>query len=84
MSSNISDPLPKKSDNTSERVRKTSGDLDETKKVLVTTTDMVVKEGKIYMGKYLMCRRKTSLILFQKIRLTQSTKKRNHNNTIRQ
>ena len=46
MSSNISDPLPKKSDNPSEKVRKKSGDLYETKKALVTTTDTVVKEGK--------------------------------------
>ena len=45
MSSNISDPLPKKSDNPRERVRKTGGYLDETEKELVTTTDTVVKEG---------------------------------------
>ena len=45
MSSNISDPLPKKSDNPSEKVRKTSGYLDETKKALVATTDTIVKEG---------------------------------------
>ena len=45
MSSNNSDPLQKKSDNPSITVRKTSGDLDETEKALVTTTDMVVKEG---------------------------------------
>ena len=45
MSSNISDPFPKKSDNPIEKVRKTSGDLDETKKALVTTTDTFVKEG---------------------------------------
>ena len=44
MSSNISDPLPKKSDNPSEKVRKTSGDLDDTEKALVPTTDTVVKE----------------------------------------
>ena len=45
MSSNISDPLQKKSDNTSKKVRKASADLDETKKALVTTTHTVVKEG---------------------------------------
>ena len=45
MSYNISDPLPKKSDNTSEKVRKISGDLDDTENSLVTTTDTVVKEG---------------------------------------
>ena len=45
MSSNISDPLPKKSYNSSERVRKTSGGLDNTKKSLVFTTDAVVKKS---------------------------------------
>ena len=45
MSYNISDPLPKKTDNSSEKVRKTRGDLDETKKELVTNTDTFVKEG---------------------------------------
>ena len=45
MSSNISNPLPKKSDNPSKKVRKTSGYLDDTKKALVTATDTVVKEG---------------------------------------
>ena len=49
MSSNISDPLPKKCDNPSEKVRKTSGDLDDTKKALVFTTDTVVKEGNTHM-----------------------------------
>ena len=44
MSSNISDPLPKKYDNPSEKFRKISGDLNETEKILVTTTDTVVKE----------------------------------------
>ena len=39
MSSNISDRLPKKSDNPSEKVREKSGDLDDTKKALVFTTD---------------------------------------------
>ena len=42
---NISDLLPKKSENPSEKVRNTSGDWDETKKALVTTTDTIVKEG---------------------------------------
>ena len=44
MSSNISDSLPNKSDNPGEKVRKKSGDFDNTKKALVTTTDTVVKE----------------------------------------
>ena len=45
MSSNISDPFPKKYDNPSEKVRKTSGDLYDIEKAIVTTTDTVVKEG---------------------------------------
>ena len=43
MSSNISEPLPKKYDNPGEKVIKTSGDLDYTKQALVNTTDTVVK-----------------------------------------
>ena len=39
------DPLPNKYDNPMEKVRKTSGDLDETEKALVTTTYTVVKQG---------------------------------------
>ena len=50
MSLNISNPLPNKSDNPSGKVRKTSGDLDETEKVLVATTDMVSKEGNTDRG----------------------------------
>ena len=49
MSFYIIGPLHKKSDNPSEKVRKTNGDLDDTKKALVTTTDRVVKEGNTYM-----------------------------------
>ena len=45
MSSNIIGPLPKESYNTSEKFGKTSGDLDDTKKALIFTTEMVVKEG---------------------------------------
>ena len=45
MSSNISDPLPNRSDNPSEKVRKTSGDFDDTKKALVFFTETVAKEG---------------------------------------
>ena len=36
--------MPKKSDNPSEKVRKTSGYSDNTENALVTTTDTVVKE----------------------------------------
>ena len=43
MSSNISDPLPNKYDNPGEKVRKKSGDFDETKKEFVTTNDTVFK-----------------------------------------
>ena len=49
MSSNISDPSPKKSDNPSEKVRKTGGYLDETEKALVATTETVIKEGNTEM-----------------------------------
>ena len=49
MSPNISDPLPKKYDNPSKNVRKTSGYFDENEKALVTTTDKIVKEGKTDM-----------------------------------
>ena len=45
MSSNISEPLQNKCDNPSEKVRKTSGYLDETKKALFTNNETVVKEG---------------------------------------
>ena len=50
MSSNISDPFPKRSYNPRIKVRKTSGDLDETEKALVTTAYTVVKEGNTDMG----------------------------------
>ena len=49
MSSNTIGPLPKKSDTPSEKVRKTSGYLDDTKQELVITTDMVFKERNTYM-----------------------------------
>ena len=45
MLSNIIGPLLKESDNPSEKVIKTSGDLDDTKKSLVANNDMVIKEG---------------------------------------
>ena len=49
MSSNISDPLPKRSDNPGEKVRKKSGNLDDIKKALVATNDKFFKEGNTYM-----------------------------------
>ena len=44
MLSNIIGTLPKEYDNPVEKVRKTSGYLDDTKKALVFTTDKFVKE----------------------------------------
>ena len=41
--------MPNEYDNPSERVGKTSGDLDDNKKSLVATTGMVVKEGNNFM-----------------------------------
>ena len=49
ISPNISDPFPKKSYNPIEKDRKTSGELDDIKQALVTTTDTVVKKGKTDM-----------------------------------
>ena len=43
MPSNIIGPFSKEYDNISEKVIKTSGDLDYTKKALVFTTDTIVK-----------------------------------------
>ena len=48
MSSNISDLLQKKYDNPSITTGKTSGDLDETEKALVTKSNTDVKEGNTY------------------------------------
>ena len=46
MSSYISYPPPKKSDSPpSEKVIKTSGDLDDNEKAFVTSNDKVIKEG---------------------------------------
>ena len=45
MSPNTIFPLPKESDTPSEKVRKKSGYLDDTKEALVTTTDTVFREG---------------------------------------
>ena len=51
MSPNTILPFPKEYDTPSEKVRRTSGDLDDTKQSLVTTTDTVVKEGNTDMVK---------------------------------
>ena len=50
MSSSISDPYQNKSDNRSITVIKTSGDLDETEKALVTTNGMVARKGNTDTG----------------------------------
>ena len=79
MYSNISDPLPNKYGNPSEKVRKTSGDFDETEKALVTTTDTVVKEGNTDMAekkrKNLMWWRNPSLLLFYQKKKIDTLKK---------
>ena len=49
MSSNTIFPLPKESDTPSEKFRKTSEELDDTKHALVTTNETYVKEGNNYM-----------------------------------
>ena len=90
MSSDIICPLPKEYDNPIENVRKTSGDLDDTKKALVFNTDRVVKGGNTDMvdkkiKQNLMWRGKPSLLLFQqKRRLTQSTKQSNCKHPMKQ
>ena len=89
MSPNTIFPLPKESDNPSEKVRKTSWDFDDTKKALVATTDTVVKEGNTDMVKKRnqnkILWRNPSLLLFQqKRKSTQSTKQRNHKSLIKQ
>ena len=43
MSPNTIFPLPKESDTPGEKVRKTSGDLDDTRQALVTTNDTVFR-----------------------------------------
>ena len=88
MSSNISDPLPNKSDNPSEKVRKTSGDLDDTEKALVPTTDTVLKELNTDMvdkkiRKNLIWWSKPSLLIFQQNIYT-IKKQRNHKHPIKQ
>ena len=82
MSSNTSDPFQNKSDDPSEKVRKTRGDLDETKNVLVTTTNPVVKEGNTDMETKPNVVKEAITPLTTKRRLTQSTRKRNHKHPI--
>ena len=89
MSSNTIGPLPNKYDNPSDKVRKASEDLDDIKKALVTTIDTVVKEVTTDTvdkkgNQNLMWWEKLSLLLFHKnIRLTQSTKQKNHKHPIK-
>ena len=63
--------MPKESNNPGEKVRKRSGDLEDTKQALVTTTDTVFKEGNTEVvdkegnqNKSLW--RNPSIVLFQK------------------
>ena len=90
MSSNTIFPFTIEHDRSSKKVRKTSGDLDDSKKALITTTDTVVKEGNLdrvdKKGKTeKMLWRNPSLLLFQqKIILTQSTKQINNKYPIKQ
>ena len=83
MSSSISDPYQNKSDNRSITVIKTSGDLDETEKALVTTNGMVVKEGNNDTGTKPNVVKEAITFTVSKIRFTQSTKQRNHKNPIK-
>ena len=83
MSSIISDPLPKRSDNRGMKVRKTSEDLDETENSLVTTTGTVVKEGNTDMGKEPNVVKVSITPPIEKIILTQSTKHRIHKHQIK-
>ena len=89
MSSNIIGPFPKESGNTSENVRETSGDLDDTKKSFVFTTETVDKEWNTDMvdkngEKPCVVKEDITPLISEKIRLTQSTEQRNHKHTIKQ
>ena len=83
LSSNISDPLPKKSDNPSEKVIKTSGNLDETGKVLSTNADMVVKEENTYMKRKPNVGKEVITPLIAKKNIETVNKKRNHKHPIK-
>ena len=65
-------------------MRKKSGDLNETEKALVTTTDTVAKEGNTYMGTKPNVVKETITPPISKKILTHSTKHRNHKNLIKQ
>ena len=68
MLSNTIFPSHKKSDTSSEKFIKTSGDFYDNKHALVTTTDTVVKEGNNEMfdkGMFFLMWRNPSLLLFQ-------------------
>ena len=71
------------------RVRKTSGDLDDNKQALVTTTDTIFKEGNTDMvdkeGKSKkICGGIHHSLYFRRKKLTQSTEQRNHKHPIKQ
>ena len=82
--------MPKESDTQIEKVRKTSGYLDDTKQELVTITDVVVKEVNTYMvdkegkSKPNVVKESITPPISDKRRLTQSTEQRNHKHPIKQ
>ena len=83
----ISHPSPKKYDNPSEKVRKTSGDLDDTKKALVFTTGMIFKQGNYDTvdkkeKKPNVMKESATPPISEKIGMSQSTKQRNHKHPI--
>ena len=89
MSSNISNRLPKESDNTSEKVRNKSGDSYDTEKALVTTTDTVSKEGNTDMidkrrKKTNVVKESTTPPISEKNNIDTVKKQRNHKHPIKQ
>ena len=75
--------MKNKSDNQSIMVKKTSGDLDETKKSLITTTDTVFKEGNTDMGRKPNVLKEAITIPIAKKKIDTVKKQRNHTHTIK-
>ena len=89
MSYNISNPLPKESDNPSEKVRNKSGYLYDTEKALITTTDTVVKERNTDMidkkrGKRNVVKESTTPSISERKNIDTVKKQRNHKHPIKQ
>ena len=90
MSSNKIFPFPKEYYTSSENVRKTGGDLDDTKYAFVTTTDIVVREGNTDMvdkkgkPKQILVEEPITPPNSEKGRLTHPTKQINHKHPIKQ